>query len=109
MQILIPSNDTYLAQMVNCQIEMARETEKLDLDSEIVTRGMREVISNPARGHYLLAISENKELMGMLMLLTEWSDWRCAEVLWIHSVSGISSTKYLYPNVSVFAEYGSRE
>lgn len=90
MNIITPTDTKYLAQMAQCQIDMAWETEEFKLDKDLITRGIAEVINNPHRGKYYLAIDENEELMGMLLTMPEWSDWRCAEVTWIHSV-------YVYP------------
>lgn len=89
MKIISPNNSDYLKQMVKCQIEMAKETEGLNLNENLVFKGMSEVINNPNRGKYYLAL-EDDILLGMLMVIPEWSDWRAKEVWWIHSV-------YIYP------------
>jgi len=38
-----------------------------------------------SRGTYWVA-EENGELLGMLLAIPEWSDWRNGTVLWIHSL-----------------------
>ncbi len=86
MKIIKPSDLSYLEHMVNCQLKLALETEDLNLNRELLTRGITEVIQNPKRGKYYLALDDNDEFMGMLLTMPEWSDWRCADVLWIHSV-----------------------
>ena len=86
MEIISPTDLKFIEQMVDCQVAMALETENLKLNHEIVTKGMTEVINNSTRGKYYLALDKSNNLMGMLFTLSEWSDWRCAEVLWIHSV-----------------------
>lgn len=91
MKIITPLDTHYLEKMAKCQIDMALETENFILKKELITAGVKEVIENPNRGKYYLAIDENENLMGMLLTMPEWSDWRCAEVTWIHSV-------YVYPD-----------
>lgn len=90
MKIIIPTDTTYLEKMAQCQIDMAYETENFKLEPKLIKAGVTEVINNPTRGKYYLAIDETEKLMGMLLTMPEWSDWRCAEVTWIHSV-------YVYP------------
>lgn len=73
------------AQIAAFQVRMARETEDLELDPEVVSRGVRGVFDDPARGSYLVATRDGV-VVGCLLTLPEWSDWRCGTVLWIHSV-----------------------
>lgn len=73
------------ATLVDFQIRMARETEDLALDPDTVGAGVRAVLDDPTRGSYLLAEREGR-VVGGLLHLPEWSDWRNATVLWIHSV-----------------------
>ena len=75
----------YIDIIVNFQKQMAFETEELKLDDVVLRAGVSEVFDNPSRGKYLVALREGK-VVGMLFYLSEWSDWRNAEVLWIHSV-----------------------
>ena len=64
---------------------MVRETENLTLDESTVTTGVRTVLDEPARGGYWVAELDG-QLVGCLLTLPEWSDWRNGTVLWIHSV-----------------------
>jgi GNAT superfamily N-acetyltransferase len=75
----------HLAQIADFQLAMARETENVELDLETVRAGVRGVLDKPERGFYLVA-QDGQELRGCLLVLSEWSDWRCREVLWLHSV-----------------------
>lgn len=71
------------------QVAMALETEDLALDLATVTRGVEAVLTDPTRGSYLLACrgeGDQEEVLACLLTLPEWSDWRNARVLWIHSV-----------------------
>ena len=64
---------------------MARETEQLDLLSDIVTAGVAALLQNPANGFYILA-QRQADVVGSLMITTEWSDWRNGNFWWIQSV-----------------------
>jgi GNAT superfamily N-acetyltransferase len=67
------------------QVNMAWETEKLKLDPAVVDLGVSAVFDDPAKGKYWLAEIDN-QVVGCLLTVPEWSDWRNGTVLWIHSV-----------------------
>lgn len=71
--------------IVELQLQMARETEGLELDKKVVSKGVHGVFEKPARGTYWIA-EEKGEVLGVLLAVPEWSDWRNATVLWIHSL-----------------------
>jgi GNAT superfamily N-acetyltransferase len=71
--------------IVDFQVAMARETEELDLDGEVCTRGVQDVFDDDSRGRYFLAQSE-ETVIASLMITYEWSDWRNGNVWWIQSV-----------------------
>ncbi len=71
--------------IVELQLRMAQETEGLQLDRNVVSRGVRSVFEEPARGTYWIA-EEKGNVLGVLLAIPEWSDWRNATVLWIHSL-----------------------
>jgi len=71
--------------IVGFQLAMARETEELELDAEIVTRGVRAVFEQPARGRYFVA-EDDGAVIASLLITYEWSDWRDGNVWWIQSV-----------------------
>lgn len=66
-------------------IAMARETEGKALDPETVQQGVRALLDDPSRGFYLVA-ERGDEIVGSLMITTEWSDWRNGTFWWIQSV-----------------------
>jgi GNAT superfamily N-acetyltransferase len=72
------------------QIAMARETEELDLDRRIVSRGVEAVFEDRSLGRYFVAEDEDR-LAGALLITFEWSDWRNGLVWWIQSV-------YIHPD-----------
>lgn len=72
--------------IVDCQLKMAYETEKLVLDKDIVTKGVTNLLIDSPLGYYMLAEDGDKKTLGVMMVLFEWSDWRNGKVLWIHSL-----------------------
>jgi len=71
--------------IVEFQLAMARETEDLDLDRGILTRGVEAVFENAALGRYFVAESSGR-VVASLLITNEWSDWRNGMVWWIQSV-----------------------
>jgi GNAT superfamily N-acetyltransferase len=71
--------------IVDFQQAMARETEDVDLDREIVTRGVEAVFDDPSRGRYFVADVDGR-VVASLLITYEWSDWRNGVVWWIQSV-----------------------
>ena len=67
------------------QVRMAFETENMKLDPPTVEKGVTAVFDDPAKGKYWLA-EVNGQVVGSLLTIPEWSDWRNGTVLWIHSV-----------------------
>ena len=68
---------------------MARETEDLELDREVLTSGVNAVFADPALGRYYIAeddADDKGRVIGSLMITYEWSDWRNGTVWWIQSV-----------------------
>jgi len=66
-------------------IAMASETEGIELAPEVVEIGVRSLIEDTARGFYVVA-QWDEQIVGSLMITTEWSDWRNAFFWWIQSV-----------------------
>lgn len=67
------------------QVKMAFETENMKLDPPTVIKGVTAVLDDPSKGKYWLA-ELNGKVVGSLLTIPEWSDWRNGTVLWIHSV-----------------------
>ena len=67
------------------QLAMAKETENLELNPDVVIKGVKSVIDDPSKGFYIL--TENKsEVVASLMITLEWSDWRAQTIWWIQSL-----------------------
>jgi len=71
--------------IVSFQMAMARETEDLELDGEILMRGVEAVFGDPQLGRYFVAESDFR-VVASLLITYEWSDWRNGVVWWIQSV-----------------------
>ena len=65
---------------------MARETEDKDLDAVVLGKGVQRLLTDPACGRYFVAVSPTDEVIGQIMITTEWSDWRNGHFYWIQSV-----------------------
>ena len=77
------------ATIVEYQLAMALETENLQLARDVVTAGVAAVFADPRKGSYYVAERGGYlggELVGVLLTIPEWSDWRNGTVLWLHSV-----------------------
>lgn len=66
-------------------IALAKESENMTLDPNVVRPGVEAVLRNPARGVYFGAY-ENGQLIGVLLITYEWSDWRNGNFWWLQSV-----------------------
>ncbi|OED35542.1 GNAT family N-acetyltransferase [Chromatiales bacterium (ex Bugula neritina AB1)] len=64
---------------------MAYETEDKDLLEKIIKRGVSRLMQRPEYGFYVVA-EKADEVVGTLMITTEWSDWRDGLFWWIQSV-----------------------
>jgi ribosomal protein S18 acetylase RimI-like enzyme len=71
--------------IVEFQFAMAQETEGLQLDKKVLSKGVLSVFEDNNKAKYFVADSEG-EAVGMLMITFEWSDWRNGIVWWIQSV-----------------------
>ena len=68
------------------QVDMARESENLSLDFNTVITGVAHIFGEPERGFYVITQDSRKDIVGSLLVLKEWSDWRNTDVWWVHSV-----------------------
>jgi GNAT superfamily N-acetyltransferase len=95
--------------IVDFQLAMARETENLELDREILSRGVAAVFADATLGRYFVATEEG-DVIGSLLVTYEWSDWRNGMVWWIQSVYVVPSFRRrgvyagLYGHVRSFVE-----
>jgi ribosomal protein S18 acetylase RimI-like enzyme len=71
--------------IVQFNIAMAAETEEKELPPAVVRSGVAAAINDSTLARYFLA-TNGAEIIGQLMLTTEWSDWRDGQIWWIQSV-----------------------
>jgi ribosomal protein S18 acetylase RimI-like enzyme len=64
---------------------MAKETENLDLDPARVLAGVETVLSDAAKGFYVVA-EDGGRVVAQVMITFEWSDWRNGQFWWFQSV-----------------------
>jgi GNAT superfamily N-acetyltransferase len=65
--------------------QLALETEGRLLDPGLLDAGVAAVLADSTRGIYWLA-EVNRQVVGQLLITTEWSDWRNGWLWWIQSV-----------------------
>ncbi|MBE9230478.1 GNAT family N-acetyltransferase [Cuspidothrix issatschenkoi LEGE 03284] len=61
------------------------ETEHKKLPEDQMIQGIETLLKTPSLGFYLVA-QKNHQVVGSLMITTEWSDWRNGLYWWIMSV-----------------------
>jgi ribosomal protein S18 acetylase RimI-like enzyme len=98
-----------LASLVKFNQLMAWETEQKTLDESVLCKGVAALIADHNKGFYLVAEQDNN-VVGSLMVTTEWSDWRNGVFWWVQSVyispdfrrQGVYAQ--LYAEVKILAE-----
>ncbi len=74
-----------LIDIVEFQIAMARETEGIELNRYVCTRGVEAVFEDRNLGRYFVG-EAGGAVIASLLITPEWSDWRNGMVWWIQSV-----------------------
>jgi ribosomal protein S18 acetylase RimI-like enzyme len=75
--------------LVNFNQAMALETESKNLDLNVLTAGVENLLKSRQHGFYVVAEDSSAtqgEVVGSLMVTYEWSDWRNGLFWWIQSV-----------------------
>ena len=76
--------------LVNFNIAHAREVEDKALSAAVLDGGIRHLLAHSEEGFYILAenttANQATVTAGILMVTTEWSDWRNGRFWWIQSV-----------------------
>ena len=72
--------------LVEFNARMALETEGKALDRPTLTRGVERVLGDRALGRYFVVEDDAGDVVGQLMVTSEWSDWRDGHFWWIQSV-----------------------
>ena len=78
----IPSDAAFI---VDCNVRLALETERLQLDPARVASGVAVLLKEQARGVYFIAEGDAAPA-GQMLVTDEWSDWRNGNFWWVQSV-----------------------
>lgn len=71
--------------LIEYNYAIAYETEHKRLDEMTLAKGVAAALTDAAKGFYLVAEIAG-QVVGQLMITTEWSDWRNGLFWWIQSV-----------------------
>ena len=71
--------------IVSGNLALARETESLTLDVDVLRDGVTALVREQAPGRYWVAEHDGRSV-GQTLITFEWSDWRNRMVWWIQSV-----------------------
>ncbi len=74
-----------LTTLVSFQLALAKESENLVLNTELLRRGMLSMFEEPSKGFYNV-VEDEGQVIACHMITCEWSDWRNGTVWWLQSV-----------------------
>lgn len=74
-----------LDRLVEFNMNLAYETENKTLDKDVLRQGVARVLEGKVQGKYFVCEIDGV-VVGQMMVLYEWSDWRNGEFIWIQSV-----------------------
>ncbi len=74
-----------LERLVEFNMNLAKETEDIVLNKDILREGVRKVLEGKIQGKYFVCEIDGV-VAGQMMIIYEWSDWRNGEFIWIQSV-----------------------
>jgi GNAT superfamily N-acetyltransferase len=83
--------------IVSGNLALARETESLTLDVDVLRDGVTALLREQAPGRYWVAEHHGRSV-GQTLITFEWSDWRNRMVWWIQSV-------YVLPDARQFGVF----
>jgi len=82
---VLKANPEHAEAIIEFQKAMAYETESFVLEDAVVKKGVAKIFRHSEMGCYYIAYFDDT-VAGCCLTLYEWSDWRNAYVIWIHSV-----------------------
>lgn len=74
-----------LETIVAFNLALARDTENISLDPQVLRAGVTRLLADPAKGFYVVA-TDGARVIGQIMVTFEWSDWRDGNWWWLQSV-----------------------
>ena len=72
--------------LVEFNLALAQESEGKELQDAVLRRGLSLLLQDRTLGAYFVAVAAQNDVIGQIMVTTEWSDWRCGYFYWIQSV-----------------------
>lgn len=85
MLVIRPAREADTATLVDFNQQLAMETERRVLATEVITRGIERALARPEYCRYYVA-ERADEIVGQTMITYEWTDWRDGLFWWIQSV-----------------------
>ncbi|HBH25156.1 MAG TPA: GNAT family N-acetyltransferase [Cytophagales bacterium] len=82
---IIAAQPHHRPDIIGFQLLMAMETESLQLDRNILEKGVQAVFEDASKGQYFVAVAD-ETVVGSFLITYEWSDWRNGNVWWLQSV-----------------------
>ena len=83
--LIRPATKADVTVLADFNMRIAKETENLALDPNVITAGVAAIFQKEERGAYFVAEVAG-QVAGCLMITHEWSDWRNGDIWWIQSV-----------------------
>lgn len=74
-----------LDKIVQFNYNLSLEIENKILDIESLTIGVRALIEDYRKGGYYI-YEKDEEIIGQIMYIYEWSDWKNGNFLWLHNI-----------------------
>ena len=71
--------------IIDFQLAMAKETEEMELDPDILNKGIESLFNDTTKGQYYV-MENNDKIVGSVLTTYEWSDWRNGTIIWLQSV-----------------------
>lgn len=68
--------------LMDMSMRLGKEAENVDLDPELLQEGLRAVLADSSKGKVFVA-EWGGQVVGMMKLFYEWSDWKNAYLWWI--------------------------
>jgi len=105
------ANRTDIPLIVDFQLIMAKESEGMELELEVLKNGVSAVFDDLGKGKYYVAEYKG-EVVGSMLNTFEWSDWRNGTIIWFQSVYvkpefrklGIFKEMYIYIKKRVISD-----
>ena len=71
--------------IVEFQLTMAMESEGMNLERDVLEKGVSAVFDDASKGKYYVAEYKD-QVVGSMLNTFEWSDWRNGTIIWFQSV-----------------------